>query len=290
MPDATFCVIIPAHNEEAVIGRCLATLLKDAPRDNVPEIIVAANGCTDDTVRIARETAPSATVLDLEQGSKAIAMNEAGKLARSYPRIYLDADVECDYASLRALAKTLRETGAMAGSPALRLDLSHSSMWVQSYFRVWRTQPYVTRNMVGSGCYGISREGHEKIGEFPIITGDDIWVHSRFPEEKRVNISEDGNGNPVYFTVLPPRKLTSLIKIDTRRRLGTQEVKRLHPSPHYSGSNSPKDLFRALKHGANLFDILVYTGVKAMVRLRVELAKRRSDKIVWERDDTAREA
>ena len=41
-------VIIPAHNEESVIGRCLAAMLEGAQPGEL-EIIVVCNGCSDRT-------------------------------------------------------------------------------------------------------------------------------------------------------------------------------------------------------------------------------------------------
>lgn len=290
MTDPTeFTVIIPAHNEEAVIARCLETLRSGAPEKCATQVIVAANGCTDRTVELARKAAPDALVLDIAEGSKPKAMNAAHAQAKYYPRIFLDADIRCDYHSLSALAAALRQPGVMAASPALRMDLSRANRFIRSYYRVWVTQPYVTRNMVGSGCYGLSREGHEQIGPFPHITGDDIWVHSRFAEDERLSVREDGQGEPVYFTVSPPRRAIDQIRVETRRRLGNRELLRLHPSPHYAGSNSAGDLKQALKQGASVLDIGIYLAIKLLARLRMAWVRRRSDKIVWERDHSARE-
>lgn len=286
---APFTIIIPAHNEEAVIARCLETVLADAPDTGRAHIVVAANGCRDRTVEIARATAPDALVLDLPEGSKTLAMNAANKEAPSFPRIYLDADVQCSYSSLRALADALRQPGIMAASPQLKMDLSRSSSLIRAYYRVWLTQPYVRRAMVGSGCFGLSQAGYETIGDFPAITGDDIWVHSRFREGERVNIDQDQDGNPVYFTVSPPRRTIDQIRVETRRRLGNEEVLRLHPSPHFTGSNQAGDLRDALKEGASLFDVAAYLTIKMIARIRAGWTKRRNGKIEWERDLAARE-
>lgn len=287
-PD-TFSIIIPAHNEEAVIARCLETVLADAPSGGHAQIIIAANGCNDRTVEIARATAPDAVVLNLPQGSKTKAMNAAHEHAVHFPRIYLDADVQCGYGSLAALAAALREPRVMAASPKLQMDLSRSNALVRAYYRVWLTQPYVNRAMVGSGCFGISRAGYEAIGDFPPITGDDIWVHSRFREEERRSVSEDSQGNPVNFIVSPPRSAIDQIKVETRRRLGNEEVLRLHPSPHFTGSNQAGDLRSALRNGASVLDVAIYVAIKAIARMRGHFAKRRNGKIVWERDLAARE-
>jgi len=143
--------------------------------------------------------------------------------------------------------------------------------------------------MVGSGCFGLSQAGYDAIGDFPPITGDDIWVHSRFLPDQRRNVIEDKDGTPVFFTVSPPRRAIDQIRVETRRRLGNEEVLRLYPSPHFSGSNQAGDLRTALENGASVFDLAVYLGIKAIARLRARWAKRRGGKIVWERDLAARE-
>lgn len=284
-----FTVIIPANNEETVIQRCLVAAQAGAPEDHQMQLIVAANGCTDRTVEIARKAAPAALVLDLPVGSKTLAMNEAGRHARHFPRIYLDADVQCEYSSLRALADVLREPGVMAASPSLRMDLSRSNYLVRAYYRVWLTQPYVTKSMVGSGCFGLSQDGYDRIGDFPPIIGDDIWVHSRFPETERRNIAEDASGNPVYFLVSPPRRAVDQIRVETRRRLGNEQLLKQYPSPHYAGSNRPGDLVAALGAGASIIDVLIYLTMKVLVRLRVAKARKKGRQIEWERDLAARE-
>lgn len=284
-----FTVIIPAHNEEAVIARCLDTLLADAPEDSMMQVIVAANGCADDTVAIARRTAPGALVLDLPVGSKTAAMNAANREALHFPRIYLDADVQCSFASLQAVAQVLREPGVMAAAPALRMDLSRSNWLARAYYRVWLTQPYVKRALVGSGCFGLSQAAYERIGDFPPITGDDIWVYSRFPEVERRNVASDFAGRPVWFLVSPPRRAIDQIRVETRRRLGNEQVLRDYPSPHYAGSNNAGDLRDALRDGASVLDVIIYLAIKALVRLRVKRARRQRKEIMWERDLAARE-
>lgn len=285
----SFTVIIPAHNEEAVIARCLTKLLSGAPADHRMQVIVAANGCKDRTAQIARDVAPRAIVLDIEKGSKTGAMNLANKQAEHFPRIYLDADVQCDYASLAAVASVLKEPGVMAASPRLDLDLSRSSLWVQAYYRVWLTLPYITNAMVGSGCYGLSQAAYDRIGDFPEIIGDDIWVHSRFPARERRNIARDAEGRPVSVLVSPPRRLIDQIRVETRRRLGNEQVRKLYPSPHWSHSNGVADILSATKRGASAIDVSIYLIAKALVLLRAQWHKLLQRGIRWERDLKARE-
>lgn len=285
---APFSVIIPAHNEQDVIGRCLETLLRNAPGDALPEIIVAANGCKDETVAIARRLAPHATVLDLPPGSKVIAMNEANRIATVAPRFFLDADVQCSYAALAATAEVLRQPGVMAASPALEMDVSRSDAWVRAYYKVWMTQPYVADRLVGSGLFGLSAEGLERMGEIPPTFADDTWVRTRFSYDERRNVSADNAGNPVFFTVSPPRTLRDQIKIEARRRIGSEQVLTLYPSPHNTRINRPGDLGHALKNGASIVDVGVYLGMKAAALAQYKWNQKRGKAPVWVRDMGAR--
>lgn len=51
----TFSVIIPAHNEEKYIGKCIAAVKRASEKvgDDKVQIIVSANRCTDKTAEIA---------------------------------------------------------------------------------------------------------------------------------------------------------------------------------------------------------------------------------------------
>ena len=286
---APFSVIIPAHNEEAVIARCLEALLEQAPADALPEIIVAANGCSDATVEVARAAAPCATVLDLPQGSKSAAMNEGSRLATVTPRFFLDADVQCSYASLAATAAVLREPGVMVASPALRMDLSRSDALVRAHYRVWQALPYATDRMVGSGLFGLSADGLQRMGPFPPIFGDDIWVRTRFGRDERRNVSRDGSGAPVFFIVSPPRRWSDLVRIEARRRVGDEEVRRLFPSPHTARINGAGSLATALAAGASAFDMVVYAVTKACAQARYRWNRAVGRAGRWDRDLGARE-
>ena len=84
-------IVIPAHDEGRVIERTLAPLVPLAHSGAV-EVVVAANGCSDDTVARARQV-PGVRVLNLAEASKVAALNAADATTDAFPRIYLDADV-----------------------------------------------------------------------------------------------------------------------------------------------------------------------------------------------------
>lgn len=52
-PTSRLLVLIPAHNESAVVGRCVRSLLSQTYPDHLYEIVVIADNCTDDTAELA---------------------------------------------------------------------------------------------------------------------------------------------------------------------------------------------------------------------------------------------
>ena len=113
-----FAVIVPAHDEEALIGRCLESLAAP-PFTPQPEVVVVADNCSDRTAAIAR--ARGATVLertDTELRGKSYALRHAAAalLDRPVPPdalIVVDADSTVSEHFYAAIASAL-EGGAVA--------------------------------------------------------------------------------------------------------------------------------------------------------------------------------
>ena len=61
-------VVIPAHDEEAVIGRCLDALFEGALPGEL-DVVVACNGCTERTAEIAGGYGPAVRVLESDTPS-----------------------------------------------------------------------------------------------------------------------------------------------------------------------------------------------------------------------------
>ena len=177
-------IVIPAHNEERSIGRLLTAL---APLARDTEIIVAANGCRDRTVEVARTAAPWATVLDLPEPSKAAAMSIGDAAATGFPRLYLDADAQLSVAAVRLLFDTLDSPGgplAVAASP--EYDLTRSTWVVRSHHAFWRSLPSHRNALMGTGAMGVSAAGRGRFGDWPRTLADDYFLDGQFgPDEKR---------------------------------------------------------------------------------------------------------
>lgn len=282
-----FSVVVPAHNEATVIARCLDALLGGEAR---PEIVVVCNGCSDDTAAIARAAAPQATVLDLAQGSKIIALNAGNAQASATPRFFVDADVVVSGDALAAVARVLARDGEIkAAAPALEIDLTGCSWPVRAYYKVWLRQPYVHYGMVGSGVFGLSADGLAAVGEFPNVIADDLYVRTRFSPEQRQRVAQDDQGRAVRFTVFPPRDLRSLLRIEARRRAGDMQLAdTAHATQHGARTTTGGTLLGSLGRGVGPLDLACYLAIKTVGRLWARRMVRSRKAIEWKRDDSSR--
>ncbi|MCT9002620.1 glycosyltransferase [Microbacterium memoriense] len=213
--DARGGVVIPAHDEAAVIGRTLEGL---APlvRAGV-EVIVVCNGCSDDTATIARSF-PGVNVLETPIGSKTHAMNLADEVATSWPRLYLDADIDIAPEAVCAVFDALAEPGVVAARARYVYDISSASWPVRSYYRARSRVPAPERRLWGAGGYATGAVGHARFGAFANVTADDSWFDEQFAEEeKRIVATEP-------MRVRTPRNADALLAVLTRQRRGYVEI------------------------------------------------------------------
>ena len=275
-------VVIPAHDEEAVIARCLDTLLTGVQPGEL-EVIVVCNGCHDDTASVARRCGHPVRVLELETASKAAALRAGDEAAFTIPRLYLDADVTLPGASARRVAERLRD-GAVAARPPVVYCSSESSAAVRRYFRARSRMPSVLGHLWGAGVYGLSAAGRARFDAFPDVMADDLWVDLLF-ERDEVEIVDC---EPVVVTV--PRGGRDLAHVLRRTYRGKAE-NGVGPAganrARETKGTTLRDLQRlALSGPAAAFDAATYVSFAVGVRLRLALEPSTSDR--WERDDSSR--
>ncbi len=172
-------ILIPAHNEAAVIGRTLQSLLASLG-DRQAEIVVVCNACTDNTAEIARGTSARVTVLETPRPGKCAAINLGEQQLTTYPRIYLDADIQVSASFVADIERPLQTEAAKVAWPGVIYDLSHSSWPVAAFYRVWTALPYNKPGRIGVGAYALSAQGRAKFDTFPEIISDDGFIRGLF--------------------------------------------------------------------------------------------------------------
>jgi len=119
---APVMVVVPAHNEELLIGRCLATLRNQTYPSERYGILVVADNCTDQTAAAAARGGASVIErADTTRRGKGFALQLAFEtlLARADPPravIVADADGECDPRLLETLIGVMNAGGQVVQS------------------------------------------------------------------------------------------------------------------------------------------------------------------------------
>jgi len=112
--------IVPAHNEEQLLGRTLAAIHAAARASGESyEIIVADDASTDATSAIAR--AHGATVVSVSHRQIAATRNAGARAARGELFFFIDADTIVTPAAVRAAMRAVRG-GAIGGGCVFRFD------------------------------------------------------------------------------------------------------------------------------------------------------------------------
>lgn len=278
----TLTVIIPAHDEEAVIGRCLDRVLDGLPAGRAA-VLVVANGTTDATLPVAVEAGARHGVhvrtVDLPAPSKIEAVREGLRQAPG-DVVVLDADIELTPAGLLALAAALDRDEPVIAAPTLRVDTARSSWPVRRYYRAWTALPYVTSSMVGSGVFALNAAARERLGELPDVTNDDGWVRRSFTPDQRVVVPEP-------FTAHAARTVRALVSRRARIVNGNRALDE-SLGERDAGGNGIGDLLRQVRaRQVGPLDALVFLGVTAAAR--VTAARRRARRETgWYADTTSR--
>jgi glycosyltransferase involved in cell wall biosynthesis len=269
-------ILIPAHNEAAVIGSLLHVLVDEAAPDEF-EVVVACNGCTDSTAQIASAYA-GVKVVELSQPSKIAALNAGDDAATAFPRIYLDADIVISLESLRAVVAAL-QCSVPAAAPLPVLDTTHCSLASRAYFEIFSRLGYVKYHLIGAGVYGLSESGRLRFGRFPDVIGDDAYVYALFRDDERYNPPG------ATFTIRAPRTLRALYRRQVRMALGNLQLK---ARGHSVSSPPPTCLGVARSNPKLIPSAILYAVVQGFALLRARSLLRNNSVRAWCRDESSR--
>jgi glycosyltransferase involved in cell wall biosynthesis len=274
-------IVVPAHNESSVIARTLRPWVS-GPGSEELDIVVVCNGCTDETASIARQFGPTVRVIECEVANKIHALNIGDQNSRSFPRIYVDADIVITTDAIRALAGRLERGDVLAVAPTPDINVTGCSRLVRLYFSVRQRLPSSRQGIGGSGVYALSETGRRRFSQFPDIIADDTFIRLQFKPEDRETL------NSVKSTVYPARTIRQLIAVRTRAHAGTFELNHRFPELRANrDKNNSRKLIGLFREPRLWPGLATYCYVNLVARYRAA-ARSRARASVWQRDDTSR--
>lgn len=171
-------LIIPAYNEEAIIRQKLENALAlDYPAERM-EIIVVADGSTDQTVNIVKSFADKGVQLlfQPERRGKIAAMNRAVPYAKGEILVFSDANAMMEPLSLRALVRNFADpqVGCVSGEKRVSADRRVQAQGESAYWRyesgIKRAESLVNTTIGAIGeFFAIRRELYRPLREDSII-------------------------------------------------------------------------------------------------------------------------
>jgi glycosyltransferase involved in cell wall biosynthesis len=278
-------IVIAAHNEAAVIGRCLDALLADAVPGEF-DVTVVANGCSDATAQIAA-TKPGVRVLDLPAAGKVAALNAGDAVAVGFPRVYLDADIIITARGIRALRDVLAipdqtvSAAVLAAAPRREVDVSHSPWLVREYFAINSRLPVFNNALFGRGVVALSAEGRGRFGRFPDVVADDLFLDSLFTGAEKNQVES------VSAVVTAPQRTRDLLRRLARVRRGNASMRAASGGRARSADRTSWMRDVALRNPALVPAAVCYAAITATASVLAKLPGRSGN--MWGHDVSSRQ-
>jgi glycosyltransferase involved in cell wall biosynthesis len=164
--------IIPSHNEELWIGKCLGSIRAAMEKVAEPyEVIVVDDASTDATPGIARQM--GARTLRVELRKIAAVRNAGARDATGEILFFIDADTQANEPAIRAALAALR-AGASGGGCAPAFD---EPMRTWAHFVIWFAVRVARRVRLVGGCFQFcTRDAYHAIGGYDetLRAGEDM--------------------------------------------------------------------------------------------------------------------
>jgi glycosyltransferase involved in cell wall biosynthesis len=169
--------VIPAHDEEVLIGRAIAALRSAADTAGVPyEVIVVNDSSTDRTAAIAE--AAGARVVSVNVRQIGAARNAGAAVATGDTLVFVDADTFITPANLQGALQAMRD-GAIGGGAAAQFDepVTRSARVILKIW-VWLSR---TLRLAAGSFFFCSKAAFETAGGFDpaYYAGEEVYLSRR---------------------------------------------------------------------------------------------------------------
>lgn len=159
-----FSILIPAHNEENYIGKCLESI-KNASLQYLGrvEVIVTANRCTDKTVEIAESY--GSRVVHEDAKNLAMIRNAGAKAATGEIIITIDADSCMSQDMLVEIEKEIRTGKSIGGCAKLKMERTSPGIFFNMYV-IATIGAFANGLPRGAGLFWCRKTDFDAIGGF----------------------------------------------------------------------------------------------------------------------------
>jgi len=220
-------VCIPAHNEALTIESIIENVRR-VSNVTIREILVCANGCTDETVDIVKSMAKQNDTIRLlveAKASKINAWNQLVEEACSEVLVFLDADITFEPDSVISLVNALNDSNLLVASGVRVLD--RAKLTLERRFTGFILHP-LSQDYVYGGYYAVRKPSllayFHSIGmsQMPNSISEDIFLTIAIPLKRIAIISQA----IAYFT---PPSAKELIRFLARGKAQLIDMQRRFP-------------------------------------------------------------
>ncbi len=199
-----FSIVIPAHNEECFIGRCLDSISRaSVPYSTQVETIVVLNRCTDSTEKIARDW--GARTITNEDKNLAKIRNAGAKKATGEILLTIDADSWMTSNMLVEIDRALQSGKYIGGG----VPIWPERMSAGIFFSVSLLAFFIILSGLSGGLFWCHRRDFDAIGGFNenLLVAEDLEFAKRLKNYGRIQ-------NKKFITLRNASIRTSCRKFD----------------------------------------------------------------------------
>ena len=161
MGEYVFTVVVPAHNEEKYVVRCINSIKRAADHFGRPvEIIVVCNRCTDKTMELAQ--ANGARTLINEQRCIAAVRNTGIKAARGRYILTIDCDNRMTKGTIKEAYRLLKSGKYIGGGAPIRFERYTLPLYLNDYM----CRGAFALTGLYCGMFWASKQSFEAVGGF----------------------------------------------------------------------------------------------------------------------------